>query len=271
MSTVKRLGRELHRRTGALLLYVMMLPLLISTVGSLFAGHPRLFLLKLTAFGILGFAAFAVSRGIRQALDYEEREFTKAPAIPWKSVGAFAIAAAIFFLGALVGNASVAFSLFVALVGGTGVLLYYGPDPRRDKLPDLEGMDAEFLLRSLDEARDTLAEIRSHNRQIHDLTLHRAVERALDKAEAILSLIEKEPTRLRDARKFLVVYIDGVARVTAQYTEMPGGAVDAGTRQRLYTLLEEVQHRFDGEMQRLQRDKQFDLDVQIDALKEQLK
>lgn len=271
MSTVKRLGRELHRRTGALLLYVMMLPLLISTVGSLFAGHPRLFLLKLTAFGILGFAAFAVSRGIRQALDYEEREFTKAPAIPWKSVGAFATAAAIFFLGTLVGNASVAFSLFVALVGGIGVLLYYGPDPRRDKLPDLEGMDAEFLLRSLDEARDTLAEIRSHNRQIHDLTLHRAVERALDKAEAILSLIEKEPTRLRDARKFLVVYIDGVARVTAQYTEMPGGTVDAGTRQRLYTLLEEVQHRFDGEMQRLQRDKQFDLDVQIDALKEQLK
>ena len=271
MSEIKRLRRELHRRTGALMLYVMMVPMLISVMVSLFGGNFRLFLLKLGGFFLLGFSAMAVTRGIRQALSYEETEITRAPAVPWKIVGALLLGVAIFYLGFVVGGKSLLSSLFVAAVGSAGVLLYYGLDPRQDKLPDLEGMDAEFLLNSLAEARDTLESIRRHNREIHDLTLHRGVENALEKAEEILSAIENEPAKLREARKFLVVYIDGVARVTSHYTELEGRTIDEETRQRLYHLLEEVQQRFDRDLQRLSESRRFDLDVQIDALREQLR
>ncbi|WP_457606443.1 5-bromo-4-chloroindolyl phosphate hydrolysis family protein [Nitratifractor sp.] len=271
MDEIRTLAREFHRRTGAMLLYVMMFPLLISVVISLVGGNGKHFLLKLGGFVLLGLAATAETKGIRQELRYEETEVTRAPAVPWKLIGALLTGATIFYLGFVVGGKGALASLFVAAVGAAGVLLYYGLDPREDKLPDLEGMDAEFLLRSLAEARDSLERIRAHNREIHDLTLHRGVEYAVEKAERILGAIEAEPAKLRSARKFLVVYIDGVARVTEHYTELEDSAVDEETRQRLYRLLEDVQRRFDAELERLREDRRFDLDVQIDALQEQLK
>jgi hypothetical protein len=42
-------------------------------------------------------------------------------------------------------------------------------------------------------------------------------------------------------------------------------------RERLYTLLREVQERFDKELERLKANDRFDLDVQIDALRQQIK
>ena len=214
-----------------------MLPLLISLIVSLFGGNVRLFLLKLAGFVFLGLSATSVTRGIRQEMAYEETDLTRAPTIPWKLVGAVLLGTTIFYLGFVVGGKGVGTSLFVAVVGAVGVLLYYGIDPRKDKIPELEGMDAEFLLQSLAQARDTLEQIRGHNRKIYDLTLHRGVEHAVEKAEKILQVIESNPNRLRDARRFLAVYIDGVSRVTGQYTELGNRSIDEETRQRLYHLL----------------------------------
>ncbi len=270
-TTIVQLGKRWQRRTGALLLYLLMLPLLFSLMVSLIGGNVRLFLLKLAAFLLWGGAAAAVSHGIRQSLDYEEAEVARAPRIPWKIVGALLLAATIFLLGYFAGHASIGASLFAAIVGGTGVVLYYGVDPRRDKLPDLEGVDADFLLRSLDEARDILETIRLHSRKIHDLTLHRSIEHALEQAEEILAVIERDPIKLRKARKFLVVYIEGVAQVTKRYVDLDRETVDEATRRKLQRLLEEVQERFDRELHRLNESKRFDLDVQIDALREQIK
>ncbi|WP_456458855.1 5-bromo-4-chloroindolyl phosphate hydrolysis family protein [Nitratifractor sp.] len=270
-TTLEQLGKRWQRKTGALLLYLLMLPLLLSLMVSLIGGNIRLFLLKLAAFLLWGGAAAAVSHGIRQSLDYEEADVARAPRIPWKIVGALLLAATIFLLGYFAGHASAGASLFAAIVGATGVVLYYGVDPRRDKLPDMEGVDADFLLQSLDEARDTLETIRLHSRKIHDLTLHRAIEHALEQAEEILGIIEHDPIKLRKARKFLVVYIEGVARVTERYVALDRETVDEETRQRLQRLLEEVQERFDRELHRLNESERFDLDVQIDALRKQIK
>ncbi len=271
MEELRTLAREAKRKTGALLLYLLMIPLLFSLIVSLFGGNIRLFLLKLGGFLLLGVSATALTRGIRNAMAYEETEWTRAPSIPWKIVGAVTFGVTIFYLGFIVGEKGAGISLFAALVGTAGILLYYGIDPRRDKVPELEGMDAELLLQSLAEAEDTLESIRRHNRSIHDLTLHREMEHALEKAEKILRAIEANPKRLREARKFLVVYIDGVSRVTEQYTELGDRRIDEETRQRLYRLLKEVQDRFDRELERLHEGERFELDVQIDALREQMK
>jgi len=271
MSDVKRLSREIHRRTGALLLYMMLAPLFVSTMVSLFAGSYRLFLLKLGGFALWSLAAALVTRGIRAQLEYEEAVITKAPSLPQKTLGASLLGLGVFYLGWLVGHAPLWKALFVALLAVAGVLLYYGLDPRRDKMPQSDDVNPELLLRTLTEARDRLEEIRLHSKTIHDLRLHREIEHAIDKAERILDTIAEDPKDLRVARKFLVVYIDGVGRVTERYRALEESEIDEETKERLYALLREVQERFDKELERLKANDRFDLDVQIDALREQIK
>ncbi len=43
------------------------------------------------------------------------------------------------------------------------------------------------------------------------------------------------------------------------------------TKERLYSLLSDVENRFAKELEKLKRNDQFELDVNIDALKEQIK
>jgi hypothetical protein len=47
--------------------------------------------------------------------------------------------------------------------------------------------------------------------------------------------------------------------------------INSETKERLYSLLSDVEKRFDKELIRLKKNNQFDLDVHIDVLKEQIK
>jgi len=253
------------------MLYAALVPLFVSVMVSLFAGEYRLFVLKGAGFALWSLAAALVSRGIRAAVDYEGAIVAKAPAVPLKTLGAFVLGIGTFHLGWVCGGAPLWQALFVGGLAAAGVLLYYGPDPRKDKFPENTDVNPELLFRSLNEARDTLEEIRLHDKEIHDLRLHREIEHAVDKAEHILDTIAEDPKDLRIARKFLVVYIDGVSRVTERYRALDESQIDEETKERLYTLLREVQERFDKELERLRANDRFDLDVQIDALREQIK
>jgi hypothetical protein len=59
--------------------------------------------------------------------------------------------------------------------------------------------------------------------------------------------------------------------VTKSYTAIDESDIDLSTRERLLSLMDEVEIRFDKEMQRLKSNNKFDLDVNIDVLKEQIK
>jgi len=68
-----------------------------------------------------------------------------------------------------------------------------------------------------------------------------------------------------------VVYLDGVLDVIHSYNAVEEENIDLETRTRLSELMDEVEVRFNKELQRLKANNQFDLDVNIDTLKEQIK
>ena len=107
--------------------------------------------------------------------------------------------------------------------------------------------------------------------KIEDRELKIKIDRAMDRAGTILDAIAEDPKDMRLARKFLVVYLDGVKQVCEKYLAVDASQIDDTTHARLYTLLDEVQTRFDKELERLRANDRFDLDVQIDALREQIK
>jgi len=101
--------------------------------------------------------------------------------------------------------------------------------------------------------------------------VHGKLRIATDKAYEILNNIEADPKDLRVARKFIIVYIDGVKKVTNSYTSMKEDEITSETKERFSMLLSDVEKKFDKEILRLKSNNQFDLDVQIDVLQEQIK
>jgi 5-bromo-4-chloroindolyl phosphate hydrolysis protein len=266
---VKRIGDIVKKKSAGMLLYLLLIPMFISVVISLFSGDYGKFLYKLAAFAIFYLSALAVSRGVRYGIEYEESEIAKAP-VPYRLAGAVLFGIGIFTMGFIVGRESLFVSIFVSLLGMAGVFMLYGMDPTEDKLPDDIDMDPDIVFKSLEEARDALEMVKIHGREIGDMTLRRAVDSAVERAEKVLKAIGEDPGGIRAARKFLVVYIDGVEKVIQKYIVVQSHGIDDETRERMLSLLDEVSGRFEKEMKRLEEEDRFSLDVEIDTLREQI-
>ncbi|WP_457593203.1 5-bromo-4-chloroindolyl phosphate hydrolysis family protein [Hydrogenimonas sp.] len=253
------------------LLYLFLSLLLISTVVSLLAGNYILFGFKLTGFALLYLTVRLTERGLKESFRYEHAVIARAPKFPYKIAAAFSMGVTLLYLGIFTVHAPWWQSLIVALVGVAGMALYYGLDPMQDKLPVTEGVNTDTLLKTLDEAEKTLAAIEASHRKINDEELASALNKAIKRAHTILATIRKDPGDLRVARRFLVVYLDGIADVTSRYNAIGTHLIEPQMRQRLVALLNDAANRFDRELERLKANDLFDLDVQIDTLKEQLK
>jgi len=176
-----------------------------------------------------------------------------------------------FFTAFVPGGQPLLKSSFLALIATVGYYLYYGFDPKKDKLENLGDVSAEFVLETVNEAKAKLSNIETNISKIKNTVLQTKITTALTKAKHILQTIQEDPKDVRVARKFLIVYIDGIAKVTQSYVELDEADITTETKERLETLMDEVEEKLDKELIRLKQNNIFDLDVHIDVLKEQIK
>ena len=257
-------------RSSGKLLYAGVAVLFLSVVFALFSGDYAHFLLTGIGFVLLLSTAALTTKGVEQSIAYKRAVLAKAPRMPYKTAAMVLLGITIFYLAYVAGDKPLFASLFVALLGSVGYGLYYGLDPRRDKLPEMGDIDPEMVLETLQDAESKLTAAAHHNDTIDDMVLQEKVENAITKAHQILDTIRQDPKDFRVARKFLVVFVDGIADVTRRYTEVESEAIDPEMRQRLHALMDDLQQRFDKELARLKSNNLFDLDVTIDALKAQV-
>ncbi len=274
MSSAKRYNPPMvdaDRIKKGFLLYLFLVPLFLSVVIALFKMKFAAFFLDTIAF-LLFFAVLWLSKkGFAQEINYRNAKLAKAPKIHYKEFAAYLLGVATFYTAFVAGSASLVESLFWAGLSILGYWLYYGFDPHEDKLEDFGDISADVVLKTLQEAHGKIGAIEKDIEKIHDRAVHEKVTLALDQAKTILDAIADDPKDIRSARKFLIVYIDGVAKVTSSYTAMDEKEINEESREKLLQLMEEVEARFQKELKRLKANNQFDLDVHIDVLKEQIK
>ena len=263
--------KERKKTTTATYLYLFLVPMFLSTILSLFSKDYSRFLLKLLSFFMLMGSIKLIDLGLESEKEYNESLIALAPKIKFKLYGTIGITITLFFLCYVVDHFSFLNSLFTATIGAFGLFAYYGLDPVKNKLPQKEGINYEKLIKDIREAEEKLKAIEKSCDTIEDRELKSAITRATKKAEDILSTIKEDPKDIRIARKFMVVYLDGVKDVIHKYNSIEKESLDSSFRQRLIELLYEASKRFDKELDRLKSNELFDLDVQIDALKQQLK
>jgi len=274
MSKAKRYtpkNRPTFNYTKGTLLYLFLVPLFLSVVLALFQTDIKAFLLSGISFFLFLAVADIAKRGFVKEGQYHSDTFTKAPKVPYKMIAGYLLGGATFFTAFITGGQPFVKSAFLAVIATVGYYLFYGFDPKKDKLENLGDVSAEFVLDTIEEAKTRLSHIEHDMRDIKDTVLYDKLSAAVSKAESILHTIQEDPKDVRAARKFLIVYIDGIARVTDAYTDLDEADINTQTKEKLHTLMDEVEVRFEKELIRLKNNNAFDLDVHIDVLKEQIK
>jgi len=252
-------------------LYLFLAPLFLSVILALLARNIEAFVLNGIAFGLFFATAKLNTIGLKNEHAYHTTLLTKAPKTPFKFIAGVMLGLSTLYTAWIAGGETPLTGLFLGAISTTGYFLYYGFDPKVDKLDNVGDISAEFVIQTLAESRAKLASIENDMSLISDRELRGKLQVAIDKAYEILSNIEEDPKDLRVARKFIIVYIDGIKKVTKSYTELPQEEIKAETKERLSHLLSDVEQRFDKEILRLKKNNQFDLDVHIDVLQEQIK
>ena len=253
------------------LLYLFLIPLFLSVVIALFGMKFFAFFINTVAFLLFFGVLYLSKKGFAQEINYRQAKLTKAPKIHYKEFAAYLLGIATLFSAYIAGAQPLIESLFLAALSIVGYWLYYGFDPREDKLENMGDISAEMVIKTLREAHQKIEAIEKDTDKIQDRELNDKISLALVQAKTILDAIAEDPKDVRSARKFLIVYIDGVAKVTSSYTAMDEKEIDPETQERLLQLMEDVEIRFQKELKRLKANNEFDLDVHIDVLKEQIK
>lgn len=251
-------------------LYIFLLPLFLAIILALLARDIPAFGLNMVAFGLFFATAKLNTLGLRKEYEYHNSKLIKAPK-PYKTITAILLGISTFYTAWIAGGESLTRGLFLGIIATIGYFLYYGFDPKKDKLDNIGDISAQFVLETLAEARGKLSMIEENMRDIKEYELYSKLRISTDKAYEILKNIETDPKDLRVARKFIIVYIDGIKKVTQSYTDMEENEITSETKNKFSMLLNDVERRFDQEILRLKKNNQFDLDVHIDVLKEQIK
>jgi 5-bromo-4-chloroindolyl phosphate hydrolysis protein len=272
MAKAKKMSiKKVKKAPKATLIYIFLIPMFVSTALSLFNADYANFTAKLVGFLLLIGSSKSIDAGLKQEQEYNSSTFAQAPRRKYKFLGSIGVGVAIAFIGFMVTHLAPINIVFSAVIGGLGAYLYYGKDPSVDKIPKDGGVNYHKLIKDLNEAEDKLDLIKKDKESISDVELKVAIGNTLSKAHDILENIKEDPKDIHIVRKFMVVYLDGIKDVVSQYNSIDKEVLDSSFRDRLIELLIDASARFEEELVRLKSNEVFDLDVQIDALKEQLK
>lgn len=272
-ATASEAAHQVRTSLRGLLLYFLPFPLLIGAIAALMMEKVASALLLGGAFAAY-MAATIARRGFKLEADYQRRKIARAPKTPFKTVAALFTSVTTGVLAWLGADYGVIASILIAAATFLGFALSYGLDPRRDKSGNISlGVTVDEIIDALDAAEIRIKSIEDARRSIRNPDYSQRLERITSQAREIIQTIEEDPTRLSRARKFLKVYLDGTEKVAQGYAKSQNNK--QGTTTTLDTdfnrVLDSIEQTFQEQQTKLLENNNFDLDVQIAVLEQQLK
>ena len=256
-------------KTLGILLYFFIIPPFIATIFSLIALNIKAFVLNFIAFLLFFGVLYVSKKGFAAEFAYHRATYALAPKRPYKRMAAFLLGVATSYSAYFLAHKSPLTALFLGVVAGVGYMLWYGDDPREDKLPKRSDVPYRAALQTLQEADEELSRIEKLQDKIKDARLYQEVGEVVQRARHILAYLQERPWLVGRVRKLLVVYIEGIGDVTRTYVGIQESLTEA-KRQELIELMEKVQRSFDEKMVELQKGGQEALDIKMETLQMQL-
>ena len=225
--------RQMAQSAAAFLLFVLPTPVLIKGILAIFSGRILMLAWCLALYAVFIVGASLVKRGLALEAEYKARRIARASLLPYKTAGAI-----------ILGLATVATAW---------------------------GVDGATVVAALETARAKLDRIENASKGIRNREFQSRIKSILGSAYLVLDEIENDPRDLRRARKFLNVYLDGAVEVTERYAATYEKTQSGTLEQGFSELLEDMEHVFKEQHDKLLQDDELDLDVQMDVLRQRLR
>ncbi len=253
-----------------LLLALFGMALLPTAVLSLLGGRVSQLILSMLAFLLLIAAAWLTRRGIEQQREHAQRALAAKPR-PLKRNAMLASALAALLISWGLDGYGFALGLVFAGFAALGYFLFYGLDPRGEKISErLGGYTTAELVAIIKEAEAKIIDIEHQRLKLGEGELNQRLGRITEVARDVLRTLEQKPRELRRARRFLNVYLDGAQRVVGDYARVHDKTDADFLEQNFRDVLVTIEDTFKAQREKLLADDVLDLDIQIEVLKKQL-
>ncbi len=276
MSKAKRYDAHAAKRKNStlkgILLYLLPAPILITAFLAFLAGDVHTIITTSISFALFFLSATVAKRGFIFEKIYHDSAIAKAPSRPYKGAAAFLLAFSTLFTSHFCTPNSLILSLLLALAAFVGFFLYYGFDPREDKVGDLRlGARAEEVIEITQNAKERVDKLKSLKRELKDFESQAYLQDIIMQTEEIITSIEHNPNDLSRARKFFKVYLHRTEEISHEFVNnLHNGNIDAKMTANYNTLLKSVLETIKEQKEKLDDDDILKLDVQIEALTKQL-
>jgi len=257
-------------KTLGILLYLFIIPPFIATIFSLIVLNIKAFVLNFLAFLLFFGVLYVSKKGFAAEFAYRKATYALAPKRPYKLIATLLLGIATSYSAFFLAHKSPVAAIFLGLIATLGYILWYGLDPKEDKLPKRSDMPYRAALQTLQEADEELARIEKLRNKIRDARLYQEVTKILQKAHAIVEYLQERPWMVHRVRKHLVVYIESMGDVARTYVGIQEN-LSSQKRAELIELMESLQRSFDEKMVELKKSGEEFLDIKMETLQMQLK
>ncbi len=277
MQKVKRYDPVIETKSKfmmrGILLYILPLPILIALIFALLNGNFKAIIVNGISYALFLLGASVARRGFRIEKEYKESILTYAPKIKFKTLSSIIISIATFFTSFFAAGNDLFLSILLALISFIGFYLYYGLDPKIDKIGELNlGVNAEDVIDITGHAKKRIQNIKNLKSEISDLRIKKLLDDITDETSLIIKSVQENPNDLSRARKFFNVYLHRTEKITIEYVNsLKKDNIDTTINENYIGLLKSVEATIHKQKQRLNEDDITRLDVQIEALTKQIK
>jgi len=255
-----------------LLLYILPAPIMITAIFAFLRGDMAAILNNSIALVLFLITATLAKRGFRQEKRYHDSTIVKAPSLPFKFTAALSLTIATFYTSyACTGN-DLFLSILLGLAAFVGFYLYYGFDPRQDKLGNVPvGVNADDLIEITHEARTKINNLNRLKKELKNFESKEYLQSIIMETGEIITSVEENPADLSKSRKFFKIYLSRTEDITQDFVEnLRKNNIDDTMTDNYNRLLKSVQETIKAQKAKLDDDDILNLDVQIEALTKQI-
>ncbi len=254
-------------------LYLILVPIVLTLIIAFLHGDVSAIISNAISFGLFLLTASIAKRGFQIEKVYKNSKLAKAPKLPYKTTAAFLLGISTFYTSNFCTSNTFILSVVLGVSAFVGFYLYYGLDPRKDKIGNLRwGANAEDVIRITGEAKERIGNLKNLKHKLDTQISKDILTNIVAQTQEIVDAIEENPNDLDRARKFFNIYLARTEKITREYIEnIESENLDDRMRQSYTDLLTNVQHTIVEQKEKLNDDDLIKLDVQMEALKKQLK
>ncbi len=243
---------------------------LFFAIKALSRGESFYFMVSLAIFAAFVAAFILLRRGMALERIYKSATHAKAPQYPLKNIAGFLLAGA-STLSALLGGYPLLSSLTLGGAVMLGWYLYFGPDPRKDKI---EGYDnsksAERIMKLLVQADEDISAIKKSASRSQSTLIQTSMLQMAEAFEKIVKHIENEPDDYERARKYLVSYLGELRSMSETYIRLEERGRSEEMRDSFLDTMDSSIDKLDRQYERLLDEDMVGLDVKLSVMKKRL-